>query len=264
MITPERVEAYLRQSVALTREVEEIGPFVLFFDLHDALRFFNYAKPSHPFLPGEDAPETYDALSHVIVAFAARGRLPRFEFLEEYAPGLSAILQRAGFQEEARQSFMVCEAKDFRPVNSPPGVEVRLLTTGSPVVEIQGLITAQRQGFANDDTATASEAEAERLRPQLGAFGRCDVVAWRGEEPVGAAGCTAPLDGLSELVGVATPPRFRRRGLGTAVAAAAVAAQLVAGAEAVILTAEDDAAGRIYERIGFRPFGVSLAYSTER
>jgi predicted GNAT family acetyltransferase len=124
-------------------------------------------------------------------------------------------------------------------------------------------VAVQRQGFGEDDAATASEDESEQLRPKLGCGGRQDAVAWWGDQPVGAAGCTALLDGLSELVGVATPPRFRRRRIGAAVAAAAVAAQFAAGAEAVILTAEDESAGRIYERIGFRPFGVSLAYSTE-
>ena len=55
-------------------------------------------------------------------------------------------------------------------------------------------------------------------------------------------------------MGVATPPRYRRRGIATALSAAVVGAQFAAGAEAVILTAQDEAAGRMYERIGFRPF----------
>jgi ribosomal protein S18 acetylase RimI-like enzyme len=263
MITHARLEAYLRRAAALTHEVEEFGPFTLYFDPHDALRFFNYAKPSRPFLPGENASLTDDALSHLIAAFEARGRLPRFEFTEEYAPGLPAILRRAGFGEEARQSFMICEAGSFRPVDPPPGMVIRGLTPVSPIEELRAYVAVQRQGFGEDDAATAGEDEAEQLRPQLGRGGRQDAVAWWGDQPVGAAGCTALLDGLSELVGVATPPRFRRRGIGAAVAAAAVAAQFAAGAEAVILTAEDESAGRIYERIGFRPFGVSLAYSTE-
>jgi GNAT superfamily N-acetyltransferase len=263
MFTPARLEAYLRQMAALSHEVEEIGPFLLFFDPNDALRFFNYAKPARPFLSGEDPQGLGNALERLVAAFRERERLPRFEFVEEYAPGLPDILRSAGFVEEARQAFMMCGATAFRPVDPPLGVVMRTLHPDSPIEDLRAFVAVQRQGFAEDDAATASDAEAERLRPQLGADGRRDVVAWWGDEPVGAAGCTAILDGVSELVGVATPPRYRRRGIATALTAAVVEAQIAAGVQAVILTAQDEAAGRIYERVGFRPFGSALAYSIE-
>jgi ribosomal protein S18 acetylase RimI-like enzyme len=261
VLTPEQLEAYLRKSAALTYEVEEVGPFLLFVNPDDALIYFNYAKPTRPFPADEVAAGSEAELALLVAAFEARGRLPRFEFMEEYAPGLPAILRRAGFVEEARQAFMVCEAENFRPVDLPSGLAIRALTPNSPVEELRGFIAVQRQGFDEDDMATADVVEAERMRARLGVGDSLHMVAWRGDEPVGAAGCTAILDGLSELVGVATPPRYRRRGFGTALSATAVAAQFAAGAEAVILTAQDAAAGRIYERIGFRPFGMALAYS---
>ncbi len=264
MLTPERLEAYLRKSTALTREVEEVGPFRLYFDPNDAMIFLNYAKPTRPFPANEVSAELDADLAHLVAAFEARGRLPRFEFMEEYAPGVPAILRRAGFMEEARQAFMVCEAANFKPIDPPPGLVIRALPPDAPVEALRGFIAVQRQGFGEDDTAMADVAEAERMRAQLDNGDNLSMVAWLGSEPAGAAGCTAILDGLSELVGVATPPRYRRRGIATALSAAAVGVQIAVGAEAVILTAQDAAAGRIYERIGFRPFGTMLACSVER
>ncbi len=261
MFTPERLEAYLRKAAALTHEVEELGHFQLFFDPDDPFRFFNYAKPTRPVSLDEGSAGWVADLERLIAAFEARERLPRFEFMEEYAPGLPAILRRAGFEEEARQAFMVCETANFRAGEPPPGLVIRELTAKSPVEELQAFIAAQRQGFGEDDKATADVTEAERFRSGLDVGGSLSMVARLDGEPVGAAGCTAILDGLSELVGVATPPSYRRRGIATALSAAVVGAQFTAGAEAVILTAQDEAAGRIYERIGFRPFGTALAYS---
>ena len=122
MITPERLEAYLRKAAALTHEVEEIGHFQLFFDPDDPLRFSNYAKPTRPVSLDEGSAGWGADLERLIAAFEARERLPRFEFTEEYAPGLPAILRRAGFEEEARQAFMVCEAAHFRAGEPPPGL----------------------------------------------------------------------------------------------------------------------------------------------
>jgi ribosomal protein S18 acetylase RimI-like enzyme len=261
MITPDRLEAYLRRAASLSYQTKACGPFVLYFNPHDALRFFNYAKPARPFPTDERGAAASPALADLIAAFEARGRLPRFEFIEEYAPGLPAILRTAGFDEEARQHLMVCDAASFTPVAAPPGVTLRELTPDAPLDELRACIAMQRQGFSEDDAATADDEEAERMRSGLGSDGALTLVAWRGDEPVGAGGCTALLDGLSELVGVATPPRYRRQGIATALTSAAVAAQLAAGAEAVILTAQDARAGRIYERVGFRPAATMLAYA---
>jgi predicted GNAT family acetyltransferase len=60
-----------------------------------------------------------------------------------------------------------------------------------------------------------------------------------------------------EVVGVATLPVARRRGLGGAVAAALARAALGAGADTVFLSAQDDAVARVYERVGFRRVGTA-------
>jgi len=260
MITPDRLETSMRQAAEAQYEKQELPPFVLFFHRSDPLRFFNYARPLRPFPPGDDDPRTKPALAALIAAYEARGRLPRFEFVAEYAPGLPEVLRRAGFVEEARQHLMVCGAADFRPPLLPAGAEVRRLRGDSPDADLRAYLTVQRRGFGGQDEPAATETDAAEFRRGMSKSGLALLLLLDGE-PACAGGCAPMMDGLTELVGVATLPVFRRRGLATTLSGAAVATQLAAGAEAVFLTAEDARAGRIYERVGFRPVATSLAYA---
>jgi predicted GNAT family acetyltransferase len=57
---------------------------------------------------------------------------------------------------------------------------------------------------------------------------------------------------VTEVVGVATLPSARRRGIGAAVTGALVAHALASGLGLVFLSAASDDVARIYERLGFR------------
>jgi predicted GNAT family acetyltransferase len=76
-----------------------------------------------------------------------------------------------------------------------------------------------------------------------------------------SVGWHQPLDGASEIVGVATLPAFRRRGLGAAVTGTLVADALERGVETVFLSADDDDVARVYERVGFRRVGTACGAS---
>jgi predicted GNAT family acetyltransferase len=62
---------------------------------------------------------------------------------------------------------------------------------------------------------------------------------------------------VTEVVGVATLPAFRRRGLGGAVTAALVADALAHGAEIVVLSAGSEEIARVYARLGFVRIGTA-------
>lgn len=66
------------------------------------------------------------------------------------------------------------------------------------------------------------------------------------------AGQLLPLGGTTELVGIGTLPRARRRGLGAAVTAALVAEAHRLGLTTVFLTANDERVAQLYARHGFR------------
>jgi predicted N-acetyltransferase YhbS len=79
------------------------------------------------------------------------------------------------------------------------------------------------------------------------------MVALEDGAPV-AVGSHQPVDvdgtEVSEVVGVATLPRLRARGLGAGLASALVA-HARETADLVFLTAGDDDVARVYERVGF-------------
>jgi len=287
MLTPTTLDSYMRRAAALTHQTVEMPPFELFFDPHDPLRFYNYARPvgpigeapsvgvgSGPSTSSGSGPSTGSgsgpstgsgsALDGVLAAlreaFETRHRLPRFEFVAEATPGLPAVLQAVGFVEEGRNPLLVCTAETFRPAADVPGLAVVTLTTDSPVADLCAAGTTQARSFGAEDAPEMTEAEGERQRARLvagagGFLARLDGVA------VAAADFTVPLDGFTELVGIATLPAYRRRGIAAALTARAVTEAFARGVRVAFLGAEDERAGRVYERVGFRPFATALAYS---
>ena len=255
MISPVRLESYMRRAAALTHDTVEMPPFALFFNPHDALRFFNYARPIEPV--GGDLGGPLDRLCE---AFAARERMPRFEFVEEYTPALAEALARAGFTLEDRCLLMVCTPETLRPAPAVAGLELVTLGPSSPAADVRAYTNVGRSAFG-DPEIEVSDAAAEQFRRKLvenGAF-----LARLDDAVVGVAGYTAPLDGLTELVGIATREDYRRRGVATALTAYAVQAAYDQGVGAAFLTAADERAGRVYERVGFRAQATSLAYYKE-
>jgi GNAT superfamily N-acetyltransferase len=248
-----RLQTYLRHSAQRQYESVSVPPFTLFFHPSDALTFFNYAIPDSPPCDDLEAP-----LAALRSKFAARGRLPRFEFVEEYAPQLAPALRAAGFAEEARQALMVCTAATYSPAPDVPGLAISELTNVSAPGEVQTFLTCQRRGFGAHDTGVATEGDAEHFLRTIGA-GRA-FVAWLEGQPVSAGVATAPFDGVAEVAGLATLEPFRRRGIATALTALAVRRALEQGVEVVCLTAADERAGRVYERVGFVPHATMLAY----
>ncbi len=250
-----RLQAYLRYSAQRQYESIPVPPFTLFFHPSDVLTYFNYAIPDGPSFEDLAAP-----LAALRREFDARGRLPRFEFVEEYVPQLAPALRSAGFVEEARQALMVCTAETYLPAPDVPGLTISELTGASTPDEVQTFLTCQRRGFDLHD-AGPPEGDVEHFLGTIGA-GRA-FVAWLGEQPVGAGVYTAPFDGVTEVAGLATLEPFRRRGIATALTALAVRRALEQGVEIACLTAADERAGRVYERVGFVRHATMLAYSQE-
>lgn len=257
MLTPNQLEVYMRRAAALTHDTIEQPPFVLFFNAADPLRFFNYARPTAPLVGDLRAP-----LAELCAAFRARERLPRFEFLCEFAPDFAAALRAAGFAEEGHNPLLVCTRETLRAPAAVPGLEIVPLTPDSPLADLRAAATVQRRAFGDGDEPEATDADAEEQRKRViagagGFIGRLDG------EVVAVADYTAPLDGLTELVGIATAASYRGRGIASALTAATTEAAFAQGVDVVFLGAEDERAARVYERVGFKPYGTLMAYSLE-
>ena len=225
LLSPEHLESYLRRAAMPGRETVEVPPFICFFSPGDPHRFFNYAKPLPPV--GAEPAGLTDALAILRSAFRTRGRVPRFEFIEEYAPDLGPALAAAGFDLEERYPLLVCTPEMLLPSPPIPGLTITTLTPDSPAEDLLAFLTVQREGFGEIAGGPPTQDDVDDLRANLaddGAFlARMDGV------PAGAMMFTVPLDGLTELAGGTTLEAHRRRGIGAAMIAAAATAAFERG-----------------------------------
>jgi GNAT superfamily N-acetyltransferase len=248
-----RLQAYLRHSAQQQYEAISVPFFTLFFHPTDTLTYFNYAIPDEPC--GDDLEASLSMLRN---EFAAHGRCPRIEFIEEFAPQLAPALRAGGFAEEARQQLMVCTAETYWPAPEVLDLTITELTSESTTSEVQDYLTTQRWGFDVHNAEVATEDDAEQFLRMIG-NGRA-FVAWLEGQPVGVGMYTAPFDRVTEVAGLATLEPFRRRGTATVLTALAVQRALEQGVEVVCLTASDERARRVYGRVGFVRYATMLAY----
>ena len=254
MLSPDNLQAYLRKAAALTHDVVEAPPFMLLFTPTDDLRFYNYGIPVEPVSYLADG-----TLASVRAMFAVRNRLLRFEFIQEAAPDLSSAFVAAGLVEEGRNPLLVCTPDILRPVAEVPGLTIRRLTPESPRADLAAFIRVQGWSFGEEDRVEPTDAKVDDVRRRSGQGSHYFLGLLEGE-PVAAGAHTAPLDGFTELVGIATLAEYRRRGVAGALTAAMAQAAFRVGVRVAFLSAADVLAGRVYERVGFQPYATALAY----
>jgi ribosomal protein S18 acetylase RimI-like enzyme len=243
-----RIQAYLRATARGFYDAVPVTPFTCFFHPGDPLRYFNYAIPDEP--AGGDLREELDRLR---ATFRERDRLPRFEYVERFAPDLAGSLEQAGFELELRAPLMTCPAAAVEP---PALSKLEIVPAAD---DLRAYLTVGRRAFGAGDEPEASdeEVEARRARQDVSTA----LLGLVDGEPVAVAAATPPLDGLSEVAGVGVLEHARRRGIGGAMTAAAARDAGAKGAELVFLAPGSDDARSVYERIGFRPAETALYYA---
>ncbi|MBB6053056.1 GNAT family N-acetyltransferase [Armatimonas rosea] len=236
------IDDYLDAAPAQACDVERIGPFRLFFRRDSEMPEISYARP----VRGERA-GTLEEIAAVRAAFLARGRRPRWEYLEELNPELGALLVQAGIPAPTRRPLQVVTAERFHPESSTLA-QVRYITPDEAPATDAVLATA----FGGDP----AEADGSFLRGLI-ERGACAVAAFVGGKPV-AAGLHSPVGSATEVAGVGTHPEWRRKGLAGAVTSALVADALARGCGCIFLSAGDESVARVYGRLGFERVGTAL------
>ncbi len=138
-----------------------------------------------------------------------------------------------------------------------PGVTVTAHDVGAVLVRQDELRTravpsrALRTSTCVSPQRTTDPARLVALRAALAEGRQARVVARTADGPVGVGGYQA-VDGVAELVGIATLPSVRRRGVAAAVSAELARVARARGHDVVFLSAQDDDVARVYERAGFR------------
>ena len=248
------IQAYLKHSAQQQYKCVPIPGFLACFHPTSDFSFFNYAIPD--IVP----PEIWHAsLPLLETLFRARGRTPRFEFVEECAPALPQCLQEAGWVEEERQIGMVCTTETFRPAPEIPGLMIRELTPESPLPDMQIFFETQARGFDPEAIPEPkTNQEVQHFRNTLGQGAA--YLAILEKRVVGVGMYTSPFQGITEITSVATVEAYRQRGIASALMTTAIHNALAREAHTIYLTAADARAGRVYERLGFRACLTMLAY----
>jgi GNAT superfamily N-acetyltransferase len=245
------IQAYLRRAASYGRETARIGPFLATFAPGSASPYLNYA------IPDEAADPRPEEIAALVAAYAGRERRPRLEYLPDLAPAVEPALVAAGFTVEARMPMMVCRPAEAVPTPPPEGIELLVPRTRA---EFAGLIAVQRAAFGEDEPVT--DAAVDGMHKLL-ADGGLAVLAKDTQRgvPAGAGVATVVLDGATELVGLAVPDRYRRRGIAAAVTAELSRLADRAGVTTAFLTPGGDVAERVYARVGYRGIGDMLHIS---
>jgi predicted N-acetyltransferase YhbS len=199
------------------------------------------------------------------VALQEEAGLPAaVEWVVDRTPSLAAAARAAGLLVT---EFPLLVVDDPVELLLPAGVRLYLVGAEDPALpHYQHLLetgfTPHAESAAEDDPdapGPPDEARTAVLRERVATGRTVVMVAVEDGEPV-AVGAHQPVDvdgtEISEVVGVASSPRRRGRGVGAALASALVA-QARETADLVFLTAGDDDVARIYERVGFARLGTT-------
>ncbi|MET8772198.1 GNAT family N-acetyltransferase [Streptomyces sp. NPDC004658] len=229
----------------------EIGGFVAGFDPATTSPYVNYATPVPGIRPtGRD-------VTALIEAFRERGLTPRLEFAPQAAPAVDPALRRAGFTTEAVHAYMVCTPATLapRPAGGRSGAGLRVESPRTDE-DYAAIDAALSEAFAGDFAPSAEGAARLRRTQENG--GAVRFVRAPEGGCAGAASCSAPAVGTSELAGVGTRPAFRGRGVAASVTSALTRVMFSRGARSVWLEYAGEGSRRVYERVGYRPHGTRL------
>ncbi len=241
----DRLQSYMRHAARERYDAVPVPPFTAFIHPTDAMVYFNYAIPDGP-IEGD----VREPLKRLREEYQGRKRVPRFEYVAELAPALEDTLLANGFRREAEARLMVCTRESFTPVPAPEGLSLSVLTAHSSREEVRAYCATARQGFSPGEAYEVPEEEISKMLGDL-KEGRAVFGRMKGQ-PAVVGMFTPPHEGITEVGGVATVERFRKRGLGTALTSRVAQEAFDRGVDVLFLSTITEEAGRIYERVGFR------------
>lgn len=144
---------------------------------------------------------------------------------------------------------MLCTPETLRPPPVIPGLTLLALSSTSPFEEVEAGWNLNALGF-DPAAAPGTPEEVEAFRRGL-VTSRAFIARLNGQG-VGAGMFDEIHDGVTELTGITTLMPYRGRGIAAALTAGAAQNAFAQGVQLAFLVADNEQAGRVYERIGFR------------
>jgi GNAT superfamily N-acetyltransferase len=263
----DRIERYLSLAPLADAQVHAVGP------LQVPIGSPEWPHPARP-VAGQEGAVTVADVQAAIALQELNGLPTALEWLGDRCRGLAGVARSAGLRVD---ELPLLVADDPVEVLLPTGVRLYLVGAEDPRLGLYQRLT--QLAFAAPGPVVAAhvgvgvgggapdpglgdlgeQPPTEALRERVATGRTVMMVAVEGGQPV-AIGSHQPLDvdgtEISEVVGVATLPRFRGRGLGAGLTSALVE-HARQSAELVFLTAGDDDVARVYERAGFARVATS-------
>ena len=257
-----RIEQYYDAVPRTVARSEDFGSLTLFINRGSGWNYYARPRLGADRVSAEDVARVRERQREL--------KIPEtFEWVHETTPSLRDAALAAGLRVEELPLLGIARS-EARLVEAPPGISIRLVDPESDDLAELGAVA--QIGFLSPGTEVGEvglEAvgpmasvrqpelvgfERERLRSRL----TVTVVALLDGRPVGV-GSHQPVAGVSEVVGVATLPVFRRRGIAAALTSELVRDAFQGGSDVVFLSAGDESIARVYERAGFRRIATACA-----
>jgi GNAT superfamily N-acetyltransferase len=263
----DRIERYFTLAPLAEAQVHSVG------SLEVPIGSPEWPWPARP-QPGHERAVTVADVRAAVALQEQAGLPASLEWLGDRCRGLAGVARSAGLVVD---DLPLLVADD--PVSVVLPAEVRLYLVGADdprlglyqrLAELAfaspglGASVPTGAGRGTPDVALGDPGPGElppteALRERVASGRTVMMVAVDDGQPV-AIGSHQPVDvdgaEISEVVGVATLPRLRGRGVGAGVASALVA-HATETADTVFLAAGDDDVARVYERVGFARLATS-------
>ena len=247
-----QIEAKNVRASADGRATERFGPFLACAHETSDVVWLSYAIP---LTSEKNDADVADAVTRMRPWFAAYNRRLRMEILEPLWPELAPQLVACGMALKERMPLMLCGPEDLGPAAVPAGLVISDLTASSPDVELMDAAVIARRAFG-EKPPTPAEITRKREGLEKGWY---RAAAARLDGVMVAVGTMSV--GNDELVGIATDPAHRGRGIAGAISHHLCAEHFARGDDLVWLSAAEERARRVYERIGFRVVGDQVNLS---
>jgi GNAT superfamily N-acetyltransferase len=254
--TLDAIEAYYDAVPRDAATVEEHGPFRLFVSTGP---WPYYARPSGPGVVADTAD-----VERVAQRQRALSMPEQFEWTDDLHPDLAPVVAKAGLSISWVPLLVRLDPVSVPAVSadwsgriaSHDDPDLGRVRAVNDLVWHQGPKYVAEAGVAERDDLLRTygrdeQAESyvrERIRTGVAVQG---VVDHSCDGPM-CVGVAQPVGAVAEIVGVGTLPAFRRRGLAGLLVTTLSDEVERRGVRTVFLTAGDDAAARVYERVGFR------------
>jgi N-acetylglutamate synthase-like GNAT family acetyltransferase len=246
-----RLDHYLDAAPRTGATTEDIGAFTVFVSTGI---WPYYARPR----VGHEHAITARDVEAVRERQRSLGVPEAFEWVVESTPSMSAAARETGLAVEELPLLVLGSAgtpqdgfaAGVRRVRADEFDLARILAVASVAFANAGTAVSAIGARERDEKTAADPIAPARIRERIREGLTVLYVAEDDEGPI-ASGAHQPVEDVTEIVGVATLPSARRRGIGTAITAALVADARAAGLQTIFLSAASDAVARVYERLGF-------------